>query len=113
MNGIITCHTCTTLYFSSPLRVNTNKPSKEVLHDNEAEDAASQREGEKQGEESSSSELTDQYTPTSPPPTRVTPEHPEGTDTETGGEHEAHEEQRQQESTLRQNNTRFGIVFSP
>ena len=37
MNGIITCHTCTTLYFSSPLRVHTNKPSKEVLHDNEAE----------------------------------------------------------------------------
>jgi hypothetical protein len=30
--------------------------------------------GPKKGEESSSSELSERYTPTSPPPTRITPE---------------------------------------
>jgi hypothetical protein len=95
MNEPIICRKCHELYDSSPLRETMNKPDKEVLQDN--------------------TEITNSNKKIEPPSTLLTTslwaEHED--DERQGEEHEDDKGEAQTGNTLRQNNTRLGVVFSP
>jgi hypothetical protein len=106
MNGPIICRKFYKLYNSSPLRETTNTPDKEVLQDNNKEVTNSNK-----NIESPSTLLTTSLREEREDNEEKGGEHDD--DEEKGEEHKDNEGKTQTDNTLRQNNTRLGVVFSP